>query len=165
MFSAIRSLKKMSPVVQAVRTMAGAGRRETKEYAVSIGKELKKAFKMIGVSCPKIPGDPKDFDTGLGVTGRIPDEVDQATGIERRELLELLSGNDDPFGMEMEPKVGPVGTLEEPRMIPSHLDARVVGICDDSEQIHYFELQAGEPQFVNGEYYQLYKVDDDAITH
>lgn len=25
MFSAIRSLKKMSPVVQAVRTMAGAG--------------------------------------------------------------------------------------------------------------------------------------------
>lgn len=117
------------------------------------------------VAGPKIPGDPKDFDTGLGVTGRIPDEVDQATGIERRELLELLSGNDDPFGMEMEPKVGPVGTLEEPRMIPSHLDARVVGICDDSEQIHYFELQAGEPQFVNGEYYQLYKVDDDAITH
>lgn len=122
-------------------------------------------FFFLIVAGPKIPGDPKDFDTGLGVTGRIPDEVDQATGIERRELLELLSGNDDPFGMEMEPKVGPVGTLEEPRMIPSHLDARVVGICDDSEQIHYFELQAGEPQFVNGEYYQLYKVDDDAITH
>jgi len=65
----------------------------------------------------------------------------------------------------MEPKVGPVGTLAAARMIRSHVDARVVGICDDSEQIVYFELTAGEPKFVNGEYYQLCKVDDEVITH
>jgi hypothetical protein len=37
--------------------------------------------------------------TGLGVTGRIPDEMEQSTGVERRELLELMKGNDDPFGV------------------------------------------------------------------
>ena len=65
----------------------------------------------------------------------------------------------------MEPKVGPVGTLAAARMIRSHVDARVVGICDDPEQIVYFQLTAGEAKFVNGEYYQLYKVDDEVITH
>lgn len=116
---------------------------------------------------PLIPGDPKDFADGVGTTGVIPGGEEQATGIERRELLELIKGVEDPFGMAMEPKDGPVGTKENPRMIPSHVDTRVVGACDDSEMIYYFELNTGSPVFVpaNGQYYQLYKVDDDAITH
>lgn len=62
----------------------------------------------------------------------------------------------------MEPKFGPRGTADAPRMIPSHFDQRLVGICDEgSEAIHYFELKAGEAQFVNGEYFKLYKVTDD----
>ena len=40
-----------------------------------------------------MPGDPKDNSTGLGVSGVIPTELDQATGIERKELLEILKGN------------------------------------------------------------------------
>ena len=31
--------------------------------------------------------------------------------------------------MAMEPKEGPFGTKEAPRMIPSHCDTRIVGIC------------------------------------
>ena len=46
------------------------------------------------VAGPKIPGNPADFPTGLGTTGVIPEELDQATGMERRELLETMAGND-----------------------------------------------------------------------
>jgi cytochrome c oxidase subunit 5b len=98
-----------------------------------------------------------------GVTGRIPDEDEQSTGIERKELNKMLEGVEDPFGMAMEPKFGPRGTRTAPRMIPSHFDSRLVGICDEgSEAIHYFELKASaEPVYVNGEYFKLYKVTED----
>ena len=36
------------------------------------------------------PLDPAD--TQVGITGRIPDEVEQVTGIERRELYKLMDG-------------------------------------------------------------------------
>eukprot|EP00038_Savillea_parva_P006269 m.162595 g.162595 ORF g.162595 m.162595 type:complete len:142 (+) comp12215_c0_seq1:3492-3917(+) len=107
-----------------------------------------------------VPGDSKEKD--VGVTGRIPDEDEQSTGLERKELNKMLEGVEDPFGMSMEPKYGPRGTLAAPRQIPSHHDSRLVGICDEhSEAIHYFELKAGEPVYVAGEYFQLYKVTDD----
>ena len=112
------------------------------------------------MSAASIDADPKDNQGGLGVTGRIPTELEQATGLEREELVELLKGVDDPFGMTMEPKAGPKGTLENPRLIPSHFSERIVGVCtDDSEMIHYFTVREGETSFVNGEYYSLLKIE------
>eukprot|EP00037_Helgoeca_nana_P010178 m.89505 g.89505 ORF g.89505 m.89505 type:complete len:141 (+) comp20063_c0_seq1:3495-3917(+) len=107
-----------------------------------------------------VPGDSKARDTG--VTGRIPDEDEQSTGIERKELNKMLEGVEDPFGMSMEPKFAARGTRDAPRMIPSHFDSRLVGICDEgSEAIHYFELKSGDAMYVHGEYFQLYTVTDD----
>jgi len=82
-----------------------------------------------------------------GVTGRIPDELEQATGLELAELKEIAKGNTDPFGLAGA-KVGHFGTRENPRAIPSHFSSRTVGcICDDeSEIIRWIEVTAGEPQ-------------------
>jgi hypothetical protein len=64
--------------------------------------------------------------------------------------------------MSMEPKFAARGTRDAPRMIPSHFDSRLVGICDEgSEAIHYFELKSGDAMYVHGEYFQLYTVTDD----
>lgn len=57
------------------------------------------------------------------------DPLDHATGIEKRELLARQAGNDDPFDMKVF-KRGP-GTKEQPNLIPSAFDARLVGcICE-----------------------------------
>ena len=32
--------------------------------------------------------------------------------------------------MAMEPKYGPRGTIDAPRMVPSHFESRLVGICE-----------------------------------
>lgn len=56
------------------------------------------------------------------------DPVDHATGLEKKELLAKLAGNDDPYHMKAI-KRG-VGTKEKPTLIPSAFDARIVGcIC------------------------------------
>lgn len=57
------------------------------------------------------------------------DELDHATGIEKRELLAHLAGNDDPFHMKPI-KRGP-STKDKPTLIPSAFEARIVGcICE-----------------------------------
>jgi cytochrome c oxidase subunit 5b len=38
--------------------------------------------------------DPLQRPDGLGVTGRIPDDFEHATGLERKELLEIAKGNE-----------------------------------------------------------------------
>eukprot|EP00056_Hartaetosiga_gracilis_P014199 m.239941 g.239941 ORF g.239941 m.239941 type:complete len:149 (+) comp14302_c0_seq1:202-648(+) len=96
-----------------------------------------------------------------GVTGRIPDNYEQATGLEREELLAMAQGNDDPFGLEGI-KWGPAGTKAAPRMIPSHFDSRIVGCnCDpESEIIKYFNVNTGDAQPCpcGQQYFQLEKV-------
>lgn len=60
------------------------------------------------------------------------DPVDHATGIEKRELLAKLAGNDNPFDMKVF-KRGP-GTKASPNLIPSAFDARLVGcICEEDQ--------------------------------
>eukprot|EP00042_Codosiga_hollandica_P016340 m.41430 g.41430 ORF g.41430 m.41430 type:complete len:148 (-) comp46154_c0_seq4:180-623(-) len=113
-----------------------------------------------------LPGDPKDNPTGLGVSGVIPSELDQATGRERAELLEHLKGNTDPFGMAGY-KVGPWGTKENPRKVPSHLDSRIVGcVCEpEAERIYWFEVKAGENAVCPcGQYFCLTKATSE-ISH
>lgn len=56
------------------------------------------------------------------------DPLDHATGLEKREMLAKQAGNDNPFDMKVF-KRGP-GTKENPNLIPSAFDARLVGcIC------------------------------------
>lgn len=60
----------------------------------------------------------------------LTDPLDHATGLEKRELLARAAGNDNPFDMKVF-KRGP-GTKENPNLIPSAFDARLVGcICKD----------------------------------
>lgn len=62
------------------------------------------------------------------IFSEMPDPIDHATGLEKKELLAALAGNDDPYHMKAI-KRG-VGTKEKPTLIPSAFDARILGcIC------------------------------------
>lgn len=55
--------------------------------------------------------------------------MEHATGIEKRELLLKAAGNDNPFDMKVFKRGA--GTKENPNLIPSAFDARIVGcICE-----------------------------------
>lgn len=57
------------------------------------------------------------------------DPTEHATGIEKRELLAMKAGNENPFDMKVF-KRGP-GTKDSPNLIPSAFDARLVGcVCE-----------------------------------
>lgn len=60
------------------------------------------------------------------------DPTEHATGIEKRELLAMKAGNDNPFDMKVF-KRGP-GSKEQPNLIPSAFDARLVGCVCEEEQ-------------------------------
>lgn len=72
------------------------------------------------------------------------DPVEHATGLEKRELLAHLAGNDSPFDMKVFTR-GP-GTKDQPTEIPSAFDARIVGcICEeDSTFISWMWLYKGQ---------------------
>lgn len=56
-----------------------------------------------------------------------------------RELNAIKAGNEDPFGMAGV-KIGPFGTKENPRLIPSHFESRIVGCyskCADVRPLVY----------------------------
>lgn len=58
----------------------------------------------------------------------MPDPLEHATGLERKELLAMQAGNDDPFNMKILKKAA--GTRDNPTLVPSCFDARIVGcIC------------------------------------
>lgn len=67
----------------------------------------------------------------------IRDPSDNATGLEKMELLNILAGKDDPYNMKAI-KRG-VGTKEQPTLIPSSFDARIIGcICSYIETTGYY---------------------------
>ncbi|ESO02898.1 hypothetical protein HELRODRAFT_81076 [Helobdella robusta] len=58
----------------------------------------------------------------------MPDSLGHSVGAERFELLTRLAGNEDPF--EMNVKKRATGTKEEPTLIPSLYDKRLIGcVC------------------------------------
>lgn len=62
------------------------------------------------------------------------DPIEHATGLEKRELLAKLAGNEDPYHMNAI-KRG-VSTKEKPTLIPSAFEARIIGcICKFSLQL------------------------------
>lgn len=86
--------------------------------------------------------------------------AEHATGLEKKELLAIQSGNDNPFDMRVY-KRGP-GTKDQPTEIPAMLDKRLIGcICDeDSSHINYMWLHKGEPKRCEcGYWFKLVKGD------
>nr|CAH7718647.1 unnamed protein product [Callosobruchus chinensis] len=74
------------------------------------------------------------------------DPIEHATGLEKRELLAKVAGNDNPFDLRVI-KRGP-GSKTQPNEIPSAFDSRLVGcICEEeSTCINWMWLHKGEPK-------------------
>nr|AIU94781.1 hypothetical protein [Phragmatopoma lapidosa] len=87
-----------------------------------------------------------DPDKGKVASNNIsmPDTLGHAVGPERFELLAKAAGNEDPF--EMNVKRRAKGTKDEPTLIPSMYERRLVGcICEeDSLSINWMYLHKGE---------------------
>lgn len=74
------------------------------------------------------------------------DPIEHATGLEKRELLSKLAGNENPFDMKVI-KRGP-GTKDKPTAIPSAFGYRLIGcICEEETcHINYMWLYKGQPR-------------------
>ncbi|KAF7273211.1 cytochrome c oxidase subunit 5B, mitochondrial-like [Rhynchophorus ferrugineus] len=74
------------------------------------------------------------------------DPVEHATGLEKRELLAKVAGNENPFDMRVIKRGA--GTKAQPNEIPSAFDARLVGcVCEEeSTSINWMWLHKGEPK-------------------
>ncbi|CAI6353975.1 unnamed protein product [Macrosiphum euphorbiae] len=75
-----------------------------------------------------------------------PDPLDLATGIEKKEMLLRLAGNDDPYNLKAI-KRG-VGTCDKPTLVPSAFEARIIGcVCEeDASHVKWMWLYSGEPK-------------------
>ncbi|XP_036602278.1 cytochrome c oxidase subunit 5B, mitochondrial-like [Trichosurus vulpecula] len=81
----------------------------------------------------------------MATGGGIPSDEEQDTGLEREIMM--ASRNDlDPYNI-LAPKAAP-GTKEEPNLVPSIDDKRIVGcICEeDNSAVIWFWLHKGETQ-------------------
>uniref|UniRef100_A0A034WTU6 Cytochrome c oxidase subunit 5B, mitochondrial n=1 Tax=Bactrocera dorsalis TaxID=27457 RepID=A0A034WTU6_BACDO len=87
------------------------------------------------------------------------DPMDHATGIEKRELEQWKAGNKDPWLLDTVLKRGP-GTKEQPTMIPSAFDGRIVGCsCKGNRFVNWMWLEKGAPKRCEcGFYFQLKEV-------
>jgi len=74
------------------------------------------------------------------------DSLDHATGLEKREILARQAGREDPYEMQVYKRVA--GTKENPNIVPSVADFRVVGcVCEeDATAISWMWLYKGEPK-------------------
>ncbi|XP_037033142.1 cytochrome c oxidase subunit 5B, mitochondrial-like [Bradysia coprophila] len=74
------------------------------------------------------------------------DPLEHATGIEKREMLAMQAGNDNPFDMKVFKRAE--GTKDAPTLIPSAFDARIIGcIChEDQTFIQWMWLHQGHPK-------------------
>ncbi len=90
--------------------------------------------------------------------GTIPTDVEQATGLEKKEVDALVAGLEDPFNMKVQ--TGPMGTKDKPRLVPSMYEERIVGcICEeDQSYINWMVLKGGPAQRCEcGNWFQLVK--------
>ncbi|XP_048001001.1 cytochrome c oxidase subunit 5B, mitochondrial-like [Cydia strobilella] len=84
------------------------------------------------------------------------DPLEHATGLEKKELLAIQSGDDDPFNMKVLKKAA--GTKANPTLVPSCFDARIVGcICEEhSTAISWLWIHKGQPRRCEcGHWYKL----------
>jgi len=91
----------------------------------------------------------------------LPDPIEHATGIEKKQLLAQLQGDD-----RYEAKVFHMraGTKEEPNLVPSHLESRIVGcICEPDQQfVNYMWVNKEEPKRCScGYWFKLVEAEPD----
>ncbi|XP_059618474.1 cytochrome c oxidase subunit 5B, mitochondrial-like [Phlebotomus argentipes] len=74
------------------------------------------------------------------------DPLEHATGLEKRELLAKAAGNENPFDMRVIKRNA--GTKDQPNLIPSAFDARLVGcICEEDQTfVQWMWVYQGEPK-------------------
>ncbi|OAD53664.1 Cytochrome c oxidase subunit 5B, mitochondrial [Eufriesea mexicana] len=77
----------------------------------------------------------------------IPEPLDLATGIEKRELLAAAAGNFDPYHMKAL-EISRDSTRESPNLVPSAFKSRIVGcICEpDTSHVNWMWLHDGQPR-------------------
>ncbi|KAK2167687.1 hypothetical protein LSH36_25g04033 [Paralvinella palmiformis] len=124
------------------RSAANVVRRSTLISAVRMSSET-----------PKV-----DPERGKVASDKVsmPDTLGHAVGAERFELLARLAGNEDPFDMNVKSRAK--GTVDEPTLIPSLYDSRIVGcICEeDAVSITWMTLHKGEQKrCMCGYYFKL----------
>ncbi|KAK9496643.1 hypothetical protein O3M35_013082 [Rhynocoris fuscipes] len=96
------------------------------------------------------------FTTATRLDLSMPDPVEHATGLEKRELLAKISGVDNPFDMRVL-KRGP-GTKDCPNQVPSAFDSRILGcIChEEATTIRWMWLHKEQPKRCQcGHWFQL----------
>jgi len=94
----------------------------------------------------------------------MPDALGHAVGPERWELLTRLAGNDDPFEMNVRKRAK--GTFEEPTLIPSIYEKRLIGcVCEeDAISINWMFVFKGEPKRCHcGNWYKLVELDTSKV--
>ncbi|KAK8948477.1 hypothetical protein KSP39_PZI005580 [Platanthera zijinensis] len=94
---------------------------------------------------------PRSYSTDSGnapptTNKRVEDIMPIATGLEREELEAELQGKKR---FDMDAPVGPFGTKEEPAVIQSYYDKRIVGCPggegEDEHDVVWFWLEKGKP--------------------
>lgn len=76
----------------------------------------------------------------------IPTDLEQSTGLERKELEAILKGNPDPFNLNV--TRGTRGTRDAPTLVPSLYEERIIGcVCEEeSTSITWMVLKKGQTQ-------------------
>ncbi|XP_065358663.1 cytochrome c oxidase subunit 5B, mitochondrial-like [Calliphora vicina] len=89
----------------------------------------------------------------------MPDPLQLCTGLQRKEIEAYMEGNCDPYHMKVL-KRG-CGTKENPTLIPSAFNGRIVGcICKDNRFVNYMWLERDCPKRCEcGHWYRLQEVE------
>ncbi|XP_051135778.1 cytochrome c oxidase subunit 5b-2, mitochondrial-like [Andrographis paniculata] len=110
-------------------------------FAVSSSEASENVLRIFPAVC-------REFSIASGAVGkRVEDIMPIATGHEREELEAELQGRDI---LEINYPSGPFGTKEEPAVIKSYYDKRIVGCPggegEDEHDVVWFWLEKGKPQ-------------------
>ncbi|GAB6029028.1 Cytochrome c oxidase subunit 5B [Chamberlinius hualienensis] len=87
---------------------------------------------------------------------KMPDPIEHATGLEKRELMAKAAGNDNPFDMRVYKRAP--GTKDVPQLIPSAFESRLIGcVCEeDATYINWMWLHKGDSKRCEcGHYFKL----------
>jgi len=127
------------PSTRISATSFGMDSKRPASSSAGHGHHEEKEIKSIPVKVtPLEVKNPEDYNV-------LPDPIEHATGLEKRQLLAQLQGDD-----RYEAKIFHMraGTKEEPNLVPSHLDARVVGcICAPDQQfVNYMWVRKEAPK-------------------
>ncbi|KAI5706735.1 hypothetical protein M8J75_010831 [Diaphorina citri] len=90
----------------------------------------------------------------------LPPPLAHATGLEKREMLAMLAGNDDPYYNG--PFKRTSGTRDDPNLVRSAFKSRLVGCVCEEDQYHivWMWVEADMPRrCACGHWFKLVKVD------